>query len=128
RIEPEAVELVAEIVVMTNVAPRAHERVGPRCPERQPFAPRNRRVDRYARNGLDDRGEVATHIDALGAIQLAILQIRIQEDREERAAIANQEVACPCAARMSRRPVPQLDADPRWCNRSSKSRGKPAIT
>jgi hypothetical protein len=73
-IEPQLIELIAAIVVMLHVAPRARERIRTFERSADTFAPRLR-TERDPRQRLDDRHQVSTNVNPAFRVRIPESQV-----------------------------------------------------
>ena len=92
-IEPELVEIVADIVMMVDIAPRLLLGVAQRTIERRqqllpdlsPLGSRQRAIDR-----LEAFDQVTLHLDAFGGVHFAEPEFGVGDELQQCAAVANQ--------------------------------------
>ena len=110
-IEPQLVEIVAEIVVVMDVVARLLQRVAPRFEHRaQPRAPAADAVVFWqgAINHFEQFGQIALHLDMPRCVEFTELEGRIGQQPEQGAVVMNQDSRLPRGgARRNCGPIPQ---------------------
>ena len=99
-VEPQAVEVVSEIVVMVDVVPHRLPAVRPDHPAAHPLGPRPEATQRarqagvvglHSIEGREGSHEVAVHLETPGHVGLAKCQIRSTQQFEHSAAISDPD-------------------------------------
>ncbi len=114
-VEPQAIEIVAKVVMVVDVGGGLSTQIGTRrMHEAQKIIAQTLSGSLRGKDRLDQRDKVAFHLKVAATVQLAKLKLRVEHQPHQGVGIAQMQLdqflasacACACAATGDHRPIP----------------------